>query len=126
VTPNKPSDLELLSKTYNILERRERLKQNSANRSKTVKEPRPLHSTFYSSFGSTSNRETERWACRHSRKHRVTCNSLEFNSVKVVVKNTRMRHSVSDSVNFILNNFELYTERTRLLAQREAEASRSN
>jgi hypothetical protein len=66
--------------------------------------PRPLHRTFFQTIGSTRNRETERWECRHYRDHRVTCNSEVFNKVKRQVKTIRMRQSVTDTVNHFVKN----------------------
>lgn len=62
------------------------------------KEPRPLHWTFYRAGGATTNREQDRWAIRHHKKHRISGRSKKFNDIKRKVKSIRMRQSVAVTV----------------------------
>lgn len=112
MTPTEPNKTD---ETYELIDR--------IAESKKGRQPRPLHPTFYSTLGSTTNREQERHAIRHSKKHRITCRTDKANRIKRQVKTIRMRNSVDKTISQILKFPSLYTLAARDLHQAGVEGT---
>lgn len=97
VTPTEPNKIDA---TYKLIDRIEE--------SKKSRQPRPLHPSFYRTIGSTTNREQDRHAIRHHKKHRISCRTDKENRIKRQVKSIRMRQSIGDTIKFVTNHSELY------------------